>query len=94
MTLPTLPPHDQSCFFSGKSDNKNMVLPALPNHTHLTTGEVALFLRVHVRTVYRLIENDQLPFVRWGHVLRISRVEFILWYQRYSRSLPMSENKL
>ena len=47
--------------------------PALPPHTHLTPQEIAVYLRVTVRTVYRLCEGGELPFLRWGHVIRIPR---------------------
>jgi excisionase family DNA binding protein len=40
--------------------------PALPPHSHLTPREVAIFLRVNLRPVYRLCEGGELPFLRWG----------------------------
>ena len=54
--------------------------PALPPHSHLTPQEVATFMRVTVRTVYRLCEESELPFLRWGHVIRIPRAQFLRWY--------------
>jgi excisionase family DNA binding protein len=41
--------------------------PALPPHSHLTPQGIAVYLRVIVRTVYRLCEKSELPFLRWGH---------------------------
>ena len=58
---------------------------ALPPHSHLTPKEIAVFLRVHLRTVYRLCEGEELPFLRWGHVIRIPRAEFLLWYEQRGR---------
>jgi excisionase family DNA binding protein len=56
-------------------------LSALPPHSHLTPKEIAVYLRVTVRTVYRLCEGEELPFLRWGHVIRIPREQFLRWYE-------------
>jgi excisionase family DNA binding protein len=56
--------------------------PALPSHSHLTPREIAVYLRVTVRTVYRLCEDSELPFLRWRHVIRIPRDKFLLWYEQ------------
>ena len=55
--------------------------PARPPHSHLTPQEIAVYLRVTVRTVYRLCEERELPFLRWGHVIRIPRAHFLQWYE-------------
>jgi excisionase family DNA binding protein len=56
--------------------------PALPPHSHLTPKEIAVYLRVTVRTVYRLYEGEELPFLHWGHVIRIPRAQFLRWYEQ------------
>jgi excisionase family DNA binding protein len=56
--------------------------PALPPHTHLTPQEIAVSLRVTVGTVYRLCEDRELPFLRWGHVIRIPRAQSLRWYEQ------------
>ena len=55
--------------------------PALPPHSHLTPREIAVYLRVTVRAVSRLCEGEELPFLRWGHVIRIPRAQFLRWYE-------------
>ena len=52
--------------------------PALPPHSHLTPQEIAVSLRVTVRTVYRLCDESELPSLRWRYVIRIPRDKFLL----------------
>jgi excisionase family DNA binding protein len=59
----------------------------LPTHAHLTVLEVAHFLRVQRITIYRLIEGGDLPHMRWGHVIRIPRAEFVRWYQQRGKGV-------
>lgn len=59
--------------------------PALPPHSHLTPKEIAVFLRVNQRTVYRLCVDRELPYLRWGHVIRIPRAGFLLWYEQHGK---------
>ena len=51
----------------------------LPQRDMLRPGEIAQFLRVSVRTVYRLCKAD-LPTVTWRGVSRIPRADFLDWY--------------
>ena len=67
---------------------------ALPNHSHLTPSEIALFLRVHPRTIYRLIAEGSFPYLKFGHYIRVSRLEFVAWYEKSSLHPPSIENKL
>jgi len=38
-----------------------------------------------LRTVYRLCEGEELPFLRWGYVIRIPRDKFLLWYELHGK---------
>ena len=53
--------------------------------THLTPKEIAVFLRVNQRTVYRLCVDRELSYLRWGHVIRIPRAGFLLWYEQHGK---------
>ena len=46
------------------------------SRSHLTSQEIVVSLRVTVRTVYRLCGDEELPFLRWRHVIRIPRDKF------------------
>jgi excisionase family DNA binding protein len=67
-----------------------MTLPTLPPHSHLTPQEVANFMRVNLRTVYRLC-GDDLPHIVWGNAIRIPRAEFIRWYTAHSKNIPAQQ---
>jgi excisionase family DNA binding protein len=50
----------------------------------MTVVEVARWLRVHQRTVYRLVRQEDLPHVRVGRGLRFTRAEVEAWMRRRS----------
>jgi excisionase family DNA binding protein len=60
------------------------------NHTDpdvpelLTVAEVARWLRVDVRTVYRWVRVAQIPHVRAGRGLRFTRSHVEAWIRRRS----------
>jgi excisionase family DNA binding protein len=43
-----------------------------PGPTVLTLREVAEYLRVHISTIYRLIERNELPAFKVGHGWRVN----------------------
>lgn len=47
----------------------------------LTTDEVLDFLKVHARTVYRLIKTGDLPAVRVGRQWRVRRSDLDAWLE-------------
>ena len=48
----------------------------------LTAEELAAWLRITPRTVYRFVRHAQLPHVRVGRGLRFRRVEVDAWLRR------------
>jgi excisionase family DNA binding protein len=63
--------------------------PELPPHSYLTAAEIASYLKVQPRTIYRLIVEKQLPHVRWAEMseIRIPREPFLEWYDRHGKSI-------
>ena len=55
----------------------------LPERTLLYPKEVKAFLRVSKNTVYRLIDEGQIPAIKIRNVLRIPRKEFLEWYEKH-----------
>jgi excisionase family DNA binding protein len=51
----------------------------------LKVKELAAILRVSVRSVYNAIENDRLPVIRIGAVIRIDPVDAAAWLSARSR---------
>ncbi len=51
-------------------------------HNLLTPTEVLAYLRVNVRTVYRLMRTGELPAVRVGRQWRVRRADLELWLRR------------
>lgn len=56
-----------------------MVNERHPKHDLLTPSEVIEYLRVNVRTVYRLMRTGELPAVRVGRQWRIRRADLDSW---------------
>lgn len=50
----------------------------------LTVAEVARWLRVNIRTIYRWVRAEQLPYIRLGRGLRFTRAEVGAWIRRRS----------
>jgi excisionase family DNA binding protein len=50
----------------------------------LTAVELARWLRITPRTVYRFVRNAQLPYVRVGRGLRFKRADVEAWIRRRS----------
>lgn len=50
--------------------------PPLPRSDYLTVAEVAERLRVSKQTVYRRVEQGELPAARIGALLRIHRADY------------------
>ena len=48
----------------------------------LTVAELARWLRVNPRTVYRWVHEEQLPHVRAGRTLRFLRADIESWMHR------------
>ena len=54
----------------------------MENDELLTVAEVARWLRITPRTVYRFVRNAQLPHVRVGRGLRFTRAAVEAWLRR------------
>jgi excisionase family DNA binding protein len=50
-----------------------------PDAKYLTTVEVAEFLRVHRSTIYRLLRQRQIPFLKIGSDYRFHRSSIEKW---------------
>jgi len=48
----------------------------------LTVTEVAVLLRVHEATIYRLCKAGRLPAIRLGGQIRIDREQLQIWLRR------------
>lgn len=59
--------------------NDGMKLDELPDV--LTVAEVAKYLRLSTRTVYRLIEEDALKASRYGRSIRVLKTELIIYLE-------------
>jgi excisionase family DNA binding protein len=61
--------------------------PATPplSERLLTIAEVADALGVDVRHVRRLVHEQRIPFIKWGHLLRFDPVEIAAWVDRARR---------
>jgi excisionase family DNA binding protein len=57
-------------------------------HNLLTPTEVLAYLRVNVRTVYRLMRTGELPAVRVGRQWRIRRADLEHWLRRQVPESP------
>jgi excisionase family DNA binding protein len=57
-------------------------------HDLLTPTEVLDYLRVNVRTVYRLMRCGELPAVRVGRQWRVQRTELDAWLRRQQAEPP------
>ena len=51
----------------------------------MSTAEVARFLGVTKRHVYRLVQEGQLPHYKWNRLLRFDRVEMAAWREQFRR---------
>ena len=51
----------------------------------LTAIELARWLRITPRTVYRFVRTAQLPYVRVGRGLRFTRADVEAWIRRRSK---------
>ena len=59
------------------------------DETLLTTDQVLAYLRVDLRTVYRLIETGKIPAVKVGRQWRFRETEIDVWLERErSHSIP------
>lgn len=47
-----------------------------------TFKEAAQFLRISERTLYYYVENDKIPYLKAGRLLRFSRAALIVWLQK------------
>lgn len=51
----------------------------------LSIAEVARKLNVEVRHVRRLVHEQRIPYIKWGHLLRFDPVEIKEWIDGYRR---------
>ena len=59
------------------------------DETFLTTEEVLAYLRVNLRTVYRLVSAGKIPAVRVGRQWRFRKTDIDAWLERErSHSIP------
>ena len=61
---------------------------SLLGHDLLTPSGVLAYLRVDVRTVYRLMRTGDLPAVRVGRQWRVRRVDLDAWLRRRQPEPP------
>lgn len=54
--------------------------------TFLTVEEIVAYLRVHERTVYRLLKSGELPAVRVGRQWRVRRAALDAWLEKKGAS--------
>jgi excisionase family DNA binding protein len=52
---------------------------SLPAHENLTVLEVATFLRVSDRMIYKHVAEGDMPSIRVGRLIRIERSAFLTW---------------
>ena len=57
----------------------------------LTVRDVAEFLHVHPATVRRLITRGEIPFLRIGRSVRLSRSDLELWMAAARRGRPLDD---
>jgi len=62
-----------------------------PGSDILTILEVAKYLKVAERTVYRLAAAKKIPAFKVGGAWRFSRVEIDQWIKKQSSSVPATE---
>ena len=51
----------------------------------LTIAEVAEALGVDVRHVRRLVHENRIPYIKWGHLLRFDPTDLTTWIDAYRR---------
>ncbi len=56
-------------------DQRPSTAPAVQTVAWMSTGEAADILGLRTRTLYRLIDEGQLPAYRFGRVIRLKRHE-------------------
>lgn len=54
--------------------------------TLMTVQEIADYLRVNTKTVYRLLEKGKIPATRVGHLWRFDKSSIDAWLRTYSNS--------
>ncbi|HEV2808915.1 MAG TPA: helix-turn-helix domain-containing protein [Acidimicrobiales bacterium] len=52
----------------------------------MSTAEVARFLGVTKRHVYRLVQEGRVPHYKWGRLLRFHPGEIAAWLDEFRRS--------
>ncbi len=52
----------------------------------MSTAEVARFLGVTKRHVYRLVQEGRVPHYKWGRLLRFHPGEIAAWLEEFRRS--------
>ncbi len=57
--------------------------PAIGDDTWLSTRDAAWLLGVTTRTLYRFIDDDDLPAYRFGRVLRVKRGDIERYVQEH-----------
>jgi PTS system nitrogen regulatory IIA component len=57
---------------------------AMEDDELLTVVEVARWLRITPRTVYRFVHHAQLPHIRVGRGLRFKRADVEAWLRRHA----------
>ena len=62
-------------------------------HDLLTPAEVIDYLRVNVRTVYRLMRTGELPAVRVGRQWRIRRADLDSWLRHPQPERPWDRHQ-
>jgi excisionase family DNA binding protein len=63
-----------------------------PPESVMTVQEVADYLRVNQRTVYRLAVGRKLPGFKVGATWRFKRIEIDAWIEAQSRSTPQRDD--
>jgi excisionase family DNA binding protein len=54
--------------------------------TLMTVQEIADYLRVNTKTVFRLLEKGKIPATRVGHLWRFDKSSIDAWLRTYSNS--------
>lgn len=78
--------------FSTKNSAKTMPSSSADN-VIMTIGEVADYLKVTERTIYRLAGAKQIPAFKVGGSWRFSRVDIDRWIQQQSTSAEPDDGK-
>lgn len=63
------------------------------SHPAMTVREVAVYLNVHEKTVYRLAQRRELPAFKVAGAWRFKREDIELWIERQKETNPAEERR-